>query len=416
MSIGFRFQSGPCAPEKIKETYSLLKNMSKKHDAEFLGSGNINDAVFIHFCKAGDIVFWYENGILQGDCQTNVAGPGFHAAAVDFLDDFAAKSKLELSVDDETGYYADHDFEKIRREQFCLWLDNLVQAVYEQFQDADVGNIFICWNPGSYEPADVPNTVVTPVGRFSMKNLLMKAADIEAFAGDFFIWNNREKDAKFYRNSALSMLWEDCYFQSSRRSPEDKKVNKDIIWHLEKAMKADPLLPIPIPEYLEICGLDSSKPKSVVGIPAFESEFPIGYRKSEINMRLGNLLLPFPGYFLYAKDRDGRDHVYHDNLDADWYTYRLTALSGPEPQIDFDGDLFEGSVEPPEMFPVKDGFCRASYSGKVKEKGEEYFQIVAEILSGNQVTLITVYFDKAENRIHVMERLKSIQANVKDDD
>ncbi|WNY25505.1 hypothetical protein [Methanolapillus millepedarum] len=416
MSIGFSFQSGPCAPEKIRELFLILKNMSKKHDVEFLGSGNFDDAVFIHFCKAGDIVFWYEDGILRGDCQTNAAGPGFHAAAVDFLDVFMVKSKLDVLVDDETDYYSHRDFEKMRREHFYNWLDNLVQAVYEQFQGAEVGNVFICWGPEQYEPIDIPNTVVTPVGRFSMKNLLIRAKEIDTFAGDFFIWNSREKDARFYRNSALSMLWEDCFFMPSRRSPPDKKVNQDILWHLEKAMKMDSSLPFPVAEYLEICNLAGSKPKSVANLAAYESEFPVGYRKSDVHWRLGNLLLPFPGYFLYSKDRDGRDHVYHDNLEKNWYTYRMTALFGPEPQLDFDDDLFEGSAEPPETFPVKDGICRASYSGKVKENGEEYCQIVAEILSGNQVTLITVYFDEPENRVHVMDRLKGVLANVKDDD
>ena len=64
-----------------------------------------------------------------------------------------------------------------------------------------------------------------------------------AFARDFFIWNEIEKDAVYYRNCALVLLNQSCFFMPSSRCETDKKVNDRIIECLEKALAMDSSLP-----------------------------------------------------------------------------------------------------------------------------------------------------------------------------
>ena len=75
----------------------------------------ISGYVVYQLCPEGFFVDDLEGKAAGGDCQTNIAGPGFHAAVVYFLELFAARGSLKLSVKDPTGFYADRNFERMRR-------------------------------------------------------------------------------------------------------------------------------------------------------------------------------------------------------------------------------------------------------------------------------------------------------------
>ncbi|WNY26469.1 hypothetical protein [Methanolapillus ohkumae] len=440
MTIGFHFQSNPCSPESVFNNFSLLKKIAKKHGVDFYdetdwknilstenpGENPKNAEIFasVHFFKTANIFFWYEDGCLIGDCQTNIAGAGFHAAAIEWMDDFLKKTELDITIEDEADYYSRRDFERMRQECFYPWLDNLVQGIFEQFQGGDtvsdaggdtVGNVFVGWGLKNYEPADIPKTVVTTMGRFSLQNMLKGAENIEEFANNFFIWNNPKKDAFFYRNLAVSHLWEDCRFMPKDRSDNDKKINEEILSLLDKAVALDKTIPIPISEYKELCALMDKKKRLTFSPVNYTSEFQIGFRREMIHWRLGYLLLSFPGHYLFTQERGEQDHIYYDDASENWFTYRMTALVGHS-QEKFDEDLFESAVEPPETFLIQNGKVKAAFVGKIPEEKGGYYQIVAEILSDKQVTLVTVYWDNPDNKKEVMDRLRQIRAVTLEDD
>ena len=67
----------------------------------------------------------------------------------------------------------------------------------------------ICWDCHTYMPREVEGTVVSPFGRIRPEHFVerIKTEGIEALANEFLMWNNKERDALFYRNTALSALW-----------------------------------------------------------------------------------------------------------------------------------------------------------------------------------------------------------------
>ncbi len=403
MGIGFSFQTSPV---RLEEAFSILDEISKEKDYGFYDNGSTAQ---VTLCRTGNIFFYHEDGAINGDCQTNIAGPGFHTAAIELVDEFEKRSGLTVAVDDETDYHGHRDFERMKTEHFYGWLGNLIDVIAEKSQDDDFDNICICWDTGQYTPEDVRNTIVTPMGRFSVSYLSEQSKDIAAFSKEFYLWNEKEIDARFFRNTALSMLWEDCYFKSGTRSDEDFQINGEIIRLVEKSIQTDPALSVPIDEYLELCALNNVEPLPTNDLHEFRSEFPIGYRRGMIQQRLGNLIIPLPGFYLYSNET-GRDHVWYDNADSGWRTLRITAFGGDEQVTEFD-DIFGEAAEPPEIFEVKDGKCKAAFMGTVEENDEIYYQIIAEVLSGMQITLMTVYFGDPEDKEIIMGYLKDIRAN-----
>ena len=80
----------------------------------------------VGFCRLGDVFFQFSSGLdgeipaqmVYGECTSSLAGAGFHAAAVHFVEELARETDLEFILDDETGYGDDHDFERMREEHF----------------------------------------------------------------------------------------------------------------------------------------------------------------------------------------------------------------------------------------------------------------------------------------------------------
>lgn len=411
MGIGFAFKVQNCSAHDV---IPRLRQVADGHG--YTGDYQERSAV-ISLCRAGDIRFEFKYGGMQGECQTNVVGAGFHAAAIAFLDELIRETDLLYQVDDETDYYSHRDFQRLRSEHFYGWLRNLVEALAEHSAKNRFSTFCVCWDMGLYTPQEVPGSIASPLGRFAIESLVKQCRQGEEGVADlaraFFVWNELEQDALFYRNSALVLLWEACYFMPSRRSEADAEVNGRIIELLETAMRLDPQLPMPLREYYLLCELAEHEALDTAAVVEMQSEFPIGYRRDKVTERLGNLAMEIEGHFLYTLERENRDHVYYDGLDENWHSIRVSAFTGVEPRSDFDDDLFRGAMEPPLIFPVREGRCKAVLYGTVKDKeGQPFYQVIAEVLSGKQVTLITLSFDRLEEKEWAFDFLKALKARV----
>ena len=66
----------------------------------------------VGFCRLGDLVFQFGSGLdgeiptqmVYGECTSSLAGAGFHAAAVRFVEELARETEMEIILSDETGY------------------------------------------------------------------------------------------------------------------------------------------------------------------------------------------------------------------------------------------------------------------------------------------------------------------------
>ena len=382
MSIGFRLTTN-C--KNVSSFQKLLDVVAARHEVSV---SHTEDYSELSVCRLGNIFFNYEptedETVIIGDCQTNLLGAGFHKAAIDIVDEVMELRDFPFEVEDDTEYYEHRDFERMRSEHFYHWLNAIVELCQERMSK-DGSMYAICWDCHKYMPQEVEGTVVSPFGRIRPEHFVerIKTEGIEALANEFLMWNNKERDALFYRNTALSALWEDCYFMPSARSDEDEEINSFIIKNLETAAGMDASLPFPKEDYLQLCRLAEKEPIDVSALPDYVCEFSIGYRKGWVTYTLGNLKFSLPGNYLYFEEDDFRG--YYDGENEDWHIVRLLACSVPDDEVSY---MEEDAPVLVKEKNFKNGKCRLYNLGRGKDSDEYVFQCQA--ITEHQFSLFTI--------------------------
>lgn len=396
MGLGFNIRTRIRNIETFKRTVEKLAAESGYHAEHDESSSTVS------FCRLGDLFLNYQHEgegnadnviSVNGDCQTNMLGPGFHKAAIEFIDRLQQATGTRFEVEDETDYYTESDFEAMKKKHFHKWLAKLFEIIQEQ-EDKGSKSLLFCWDLNKYYPQSDSGIVISPLGSFRLSEVIRRIREegIESFADDFFIWNNPERDARFHRGLALNAMWEDCYFMPSERSEEDARINGYIISELETAASLDPSLPFPKKEYEELCRLHGCTPVPTDGIPTYETEFTIGYRRGIVNHKVGRIRFSLPGSYL--EDTDDGTLVYYDAATDNWHTVRCTGYStNGEPDF---LDVEEEMIEEREF----DGGKYRLYdmgTGQDSEDEEPYPVYSCHALCSNQYTLFTLCASRLED-------------------
>lgn len=403
MSVGFTCRAVIRDKRFVKQMIRMLGE-EKRYEV-----WQEEDFMRVKFCHLGDLFFQFTTGLdgeipaqlVYGECTSSLAGAGFHAAAVHFVEQLARETDLEFAMEDETGYSEDYDFDRMRQDHFYSWLENLVEVCREREEKwKDTAFFGLCWDLDQYQPEEVPGSVFTPFGRFSIGKMTgwVENEGIVPFAKEFFLWNEPGRDARYYRNTALSLMWEECYFMPGSRSERDEKINGEIIDCLEKTLLLDRSLPFPAEEYRLICRLNGKTPQDVSDVPVYEPDYPIGYRRGQVQEKLGNVTFKIPGWYLYEYDEDQNSHSWYDGLECGWHAVRLTAFKSREESpklIDRIFENVEGTPEDGEKGGIK---YRFAYAGIQKDTGDgPCFQYIGEAVGGYQITLITASSEVRED-------------------
>jgi tetratricopeptide (TPR) repeat protein len=396
MGLGFTIHTKIKDIEKFQqavESQAVESGYNAEHD---------ESSSTVSFCRLGDLFLNYQHEgegnadnviSVNGDCQTNMLGPGFHKAAIEFIDRLQQATGTRFEVEDETDYYMERDFEVMKKKHFHKWLAKLFEIIQEQ-EDKGSTSLSICWDLNKYYPQSDSGIVISPLGSFRLSEVIRRIREegIESFADDFFIWNNPERDARFHRGLALNAMWEDCYFMPSERSEEDARINGYIISELETAASLDPSLPFPKKEYEELCRLHGCTPVPTDGMPTYETEFTIGYRRGIVNHKVGRIRFSLPGSYL--EDTDDGTLVYYDAAADNWHTVRCTGYStNGEPDF---LDVEEEMIEEREF----DGGKYRLYdmgTGQDSEDEEPYPVYSCHALCSNQYTLFTLCASRLED-------------------
>lgn len=396
MGLGFTIHTKIKDIEKFQqavESQAVESGYNAEHD---------ESSSTVSFCRLGDLFLNYQHEgegntdnviSVNGDCQTNMLGPGFHKAAIEFIDRLQQATGTRFEVEDETDYYTERDFEAMKKKHFHKWLAKLFEIIQEQ-EDKGSKSLLFCWDLNKYYPQSDSGIVISPLGSFRLSEVIRRIREegIESFADDFFIWNNPERDARFHRGLALNAMWEDCYFMPSERSEEDARINGYIISELETAALLDPSLPFPKKEYEELCRLHGCTPVPTDGIPTYETEFTIGYRRGIVNHKVGRIRFSLPGSYL--EDTDDGTLVYYDAAADNWHTVRCTGYStNGEPDF---LDVEEEMIEEREF----DGGKYRLYdmgTGQDSEDEEPYPVYSCHALCSNQYTLFTLCASRLED-------------------
>lgn len=416
MSIYFSFKMEPKKKlfRKPVLDYAGLSTAAKGYAIE--GELKIElqrEGVRAEFCPEGILIldFHRGNNLVKGECQTYLAGPGFHAAAIDFLERFAKDQNLKISIEDETGYAKNKNFEKMRKEHFYPWLKFMMSLACERDADSEFR---MCWDITEYTPKVIPGTVVTPIRRFSMREMAeFFEQEPEVFAKEFFVWNNQDRDALFYRNSALMVISNKCHFMFSDRNLRDGLENVQCIQLLEKALKLDFKLPFPKKEYKRICRLHEQEAQNLEGVPELRHECELGYRLQEIYHKSGQFTYSVPGRCLARIDSKTNALFYYDEDPGRWHNIQITSLFAKSGTPHFDSSLFEGdAIEGVMEFATGDGHAKLAIRRPVAlENSPEgfYYEMVAQMILDSQMLLVEQAYCRADERKDMIRWFKEFE-------
>ena len=171
------------------------------------------------------------------------------------------------------------------QETYVPWLEQELRGALGKLEQSSE-SVPLFWGEEDYLPQEVPDTVYTPMGRFS-KGWLQEQLDQgrkEELARRIFLWPNAFKDAFYYRNGAMKRMWQDCCFAPSDRHYSDEQINGFVLSFLERAYQLDPALPLPMSAYRELCIMDGRDFKIPEDAPELEEEFAPGYHKGDARL------------------------------------------------------------------------------------------------------------------------------------
>ena len=346
----------------------------------------ISGYVIYQLCPEGFLWMNWRGKQLVGDSQTNIVGPGFHGAVIHFLELFAARGDLKLNVKDPTGYYADRNFERMTREFFYPWFKGLLSSIVtsQRIQEGEP----VCWPSDYFVPEKRPGMVMTHIRCFSLRELsgILRSGLSSAFAREFFIWNEEEKDAWYFRNCALVLLNQQCYFKPSSRSQEDRLVNQEVIRLLEKALEMDPSIPFPKEEYLEVCRLDEHQPVDLSGAEEMIKEGRIGCRRGLLYRTIGVMRFAVPGSFLYDMRAGGNSERYYDGEKTGWHEYYICGVRTEGQKAVIRQEPFgKETVERTEEFSRGEMQIKIAYYRPSRGEGCGVPRVDRTVLVGEQV-------------------------------
>lgn len=412
MSIRIRFSLGP--KRKIfsgiewdsQTAEKRVENLAKSLSYQVL---KVDGLLVVKLCPEGYIWFKWNRKRLQGESQTNIAGPGFHVAAVEFLRKLSVEEHLKLTLEDKTGYQTSKDFLEMRQKYFYQWFSDLMEVISHWDEN---GEAMFCWPGIYYIPERQEGRLVTHNRSYSyseIRNMVHSGINV-AFAKDFFVWNELEQDAYFYRNCAVVMMNQNCFFMPSDRSSQDQMVNQKIIEFLEKAIEMDPSIPFPKMRYLELCRLDNHEPMDVKELVPMLEEDSIGCRKHMVYRKIGNISFGLPGNFIY--DMENKSHMdhYYDGIEYGGHDYYVYVAVFEGRAAEFKQPWFEqGKAKEMLDFDVDKGKARVAIYEPESKDGEIIYAVSAQVLYRDQRINIHIVSRKQEDQEWALGLIKNIR-------
>ncbi|HHX80073.1 MAG TPA: hypothetical protein GX692_03305 [Acholeplasmataceae bacterium] len=288
MELALYFKTNDRKKKKFRRSSLLkvLKSLAEKY--HFRVYPNEKTFALEFFPKA---YFYLElvDGGLQGSAAIIHWGPGYHKFLCNFIDILSKQFKVSFLVDDESGYFEDRDFQKLR-EKYLQKLETHIKACFEEKKP------FLAWDSPEWHPFPRPKTFIAPLKRWNYEEVkgVIEKEDFQNFALDFYIWPHAEKDEFFFRNIGLYLLRTEFPWVEPR-FPEEESMIIMMLECFQKARELNPEIELPDAE------IDGVK-KVLSGEEGLKGE---GYLSETIIYSLpGDWSIELPGCFVRRQEED----------------------------------------------------------------------------------------------------------------
>lgn len=227
----------------MDEIYEVLGALCEREGVQIEDRG---ENVEILVCPQGKIVVREEDKDLILSANTRHGGPGFHAFVVDLFKDVEEEVPGDYEMIDDMDYAADGDFEHLVQ-AYETELDYVRKLI---LQEPEFRNRNYLFDETYYLPKPEEGKVLTSTGDLDEEEFRNKP--LEDLMDNFYVWNDWDRDGRFYRNSALTLLAKEGHGDFSGMNDQTEKIADEICDDLEIAFRLDPTLPLPLKAYEQL--------------------------------------------------------------------------------------------------------------------------------------------------------------------
>ena len=344
------------------------------------------------------------DGMICISAKTNSAGPGYHAYLVELLDGIDVKP---AEVCDETGYYEDRDFEKLQ-DSMLNWLYSLSGQILEMADGGDYSNISVCLSINE-TPTESKHLTCCPLG-YRDRDFYERVIDGNVSGDEFFMWWNKGQNAEFYRNCALSAMWNDVNWLAPELDHESKILVR-VLACLDKAYSLDDSLNYPVAEWMEVAELiqDDELTNNLQSRYSDVGESSIGYMRNKVRGNVGGWMFEHDGRMHFEADDQGT-HVWRD----DEMTIRVTTFNVQfKEKVDDMTEALLASVLEREQncdrikLPNKD-IAAAIQHAQIEEDGEVLQQTRLFVTFNESLMMASLYYSDESKKDLAIEICSSV--------
>lgn len=364
-------------------------------------------ALFLHPAASPIEFTWEPNGAVRASVKTSPEGPGFHAYAVEVLDEVERRCglKWQWRDADETNYAVTRDFAALQ-EAMADYLRGLARVLLEQGPGTSC-SFALHWPLGWPRPCDV-GFAYSPSGPWP-RDWFERAATagddpLFAMCEEFFPWWRRERNGLFWANVGRVLLWSSIPWHPPANDHE-RAVCRVALDAYRRAQELDASIELPSVELDELQRLsvadmtETTEPPQPVGI---------GFRRRTIFARgTGDWTVRIPGYFYDSVEEDGSTAVF-------WFgerTVRLSSLEvgGKSAAVPTPDELLAGRVSGGINFEFDRGHLKGQASiGKSSEDGKDFWMLQGRVATTGKLCFVTACFDDPEDQDWAVEVFKSV--------
>ena len=283
---------------------------------------NEPDGVAVYLAQNGVLDLFFDDNVeyIDGEMDATYAGAGMFAEACELAEQLASAlgGKLVFSSDDRATYAHDRDFDKLRG----LFLESFRQQLtWAVIDDRDGYQAYIGWGTDTYEPEEIPGSIITFLGRYNIDELVDEIGrwGLEAIVDRRFVMRGtRYRGPDDNVKNALTLLWCTVQYNDHELVNAVDQPALTAVANLELALECDSHIELPIGDYLTICRLLGHSPKNISEARELDSHYPAGYLKDRVAYGFGSYLRKFklPGMYGYTEQIPGERVVFSYNSDV----------------------------------------------------------------------------------------------------
>lgn len=257
--------------KEINELYEVIAAICHREGVQIEDRG---EAVEILVCPQGKILVTEDDKELTLTANTRHAGAGFHAFCVDIFKDIEEELPGEYELVDDMEFDKDEDFHRLHH----AWENELDYMRQLLLTDPDFRRKNYLYDETYYLPMEKEGKILTSTGEMDWQRF--KDMDLDDLMDRFYVWNDFDRDARFYRNAALTLLAKEGVGAFSKMNDQTIKVANEICDYLEIAHEKDPALKLPVKAYFLLVNLLGREDK-LKDAPRMEED-AIQYREREV--------------------------------------------------------------------------------------------------------------------------------------